>query len=610
MATITLSVFAYAGLILLVAVLLLLCIRYTLRIRHLEIEAATFRTVAEEAGDGLLLQEEDSRILWANRAYCELFGYSLDELVGRYPQMFALPEDCRPDLKAVQAFRYTDEHLGFLEIIENVKKSGEHFTNQLRIARVAETGLDQAPRYVVVSRDVTLDMARSDALAEAHARIKHQATTDELTGLSNRRAMTELLDQCLAAGPLALLAVDLNDFKGMNDNFGHAAGDALLVHAGRIIQTFLRDGWHGARMGGDEFILIIPGSLDWATAARHAIALKRKLAVPMTWQETALVCRASLGVALADGETSVDELMHQADVALYAAKTRRNTRVALYDEKMHEAQLRRVELRSSLAEAVRSETLEFYAQPTVNLRDNSVRGFELLVRWTHPKLGPVSAGTIVDILGEMALLRQLDMLAASAALRTYCRLRDVGRPDLLVGFNVSPGTLKTPDFVDALIWKADALDVPTDRIIVELLETTVFQSTDRKDSTAGQVARLKDEGFRPLLDDFGIGYAGLSHLAQLGIEGLKIDRSLVSQIHADPVSRRIVETVISLCRDLGFRVVAEGVETTEQLQVLKDLGCETCQGFLFSKPVPVEEAIEMVAPGHVSESAPLRLTQT
>jgi len=593
LATLTLSVLALVGVALFVAAVLYGSVRMILRMRRLEIEAATFRTVAEEAGDGLVLQEEDSRIVWVNRAYCDLFGYASDELIGRYPQTFALPEGQRLNLKDARAFRYTEGHLNHLESVENEKKNGKLFTNQLRVAKV--TGVrDQSPRFVVVSRDISDEVARADALAGANERIKRQATTDDLTGLSNRRATTGLLERSISTRPFALLAIDLNDFKSINDNFGHAAGDALLVHAGQVIQDFLREEWHGARMGGDEFTLIIPEALDWATAARHSIALKRRLARPIRWQDTELVCRASVGVALSRDAASVDDLMHRADVALYAAKARQNTRVALYDERMHAEELRRSELRSSLAAAVQSDALEFYAQPTVGLESKSVRGFELLVRWTHPTLGPIPADTIVGILGELALLRQLDVMAARAALRAYCRLRDAGRPDLLVGFNISPGTLRTPEFVDALIWEADKLNVPTDQIVVELLETMVLQPTDRTDGTVAQVARLKNEGFRPLLDDFGIGYAGLSHLAEIGVEGLKIDRSLISKIHSDPVSRRIVQAVISLCADLGYRVVAEGVETVEQLRVREDLGCETWQGYFFSKPVPLDEAVAMV----------------
>jgi len=592
---ITLSFIGLVVAFLLILGLAALCIRLTRKNRRLAIDAETFRTVAEEAGDGLLLQEEDSSIVWANRAYCQLFGYSMDELVGQLPLHFALPEDIRLSPQEAKAFRFDDhpEHFDFLSSYRNVKRNGEEFINQLRLTEVARSSHDQPRRFVTVSRDVTTEVAVADALAEANQRIRQQAATDDLTGLLNRRAMTEHLKRLVDAGPFALIAVDLNDFKSVNDNFGHAAGDALLVHAGSTIQEFLHTDWHGARMGGDEFILAIPGSLDWHAAARHAIALKRRLAVPMRWKETELVCRASLGVARADGST-IDELMHHADVALYAAKARRNTQVALYDARMNERELRRSQLRSGLAEAVRAGKLEFYAQPTINLQNNCVRGFELLVRWTHPKLGPVSADTIVEILGEMSLLRQLDMLAAFAAFEMCCLLRDAGRSDLLVGFNISPGTLKTPEFADTLIWQADALDVPSDRIIVELLETTVLSTSDRTDGTAAQVARLKEAGFRPLLDDFGIGYAGLSHLAELGVEGLKIDRSLVSKINADPVSRRIVEAVISLCADLGFRVVAEGVETSDQLGVLRDLGCETWQGYLFSKPLPLMEAIKLV----------------
>jgi len=593
---IKLSFIGLAVALLLILGLAALCLRLARKNRQLAIDAETFRTVAEEAGDGLLLQEEDSSIVWANRAYCQLFGYSMDELVGQLPLHFALPEDIRLSPQEARLFRFDDhpERFDFLSSYRNVKRNGEEFINQLRLTEVARSSHDQPRRFVTVSRDVTTEVAVADALAEANQRIRQQAATDALTGLSNRRAMTAYLEKLIAAGPFALIAIDLDDFKGINDSFGHAAGDTLLVHAGRTIKEFLKTDWYGARMGGDEFTLAIPGSLDWPTATRYAIALKRRFATPIQWQETELVCGASLGVALSDGANSVDELMHHADVALYAAKARRNTRVALYDTRMNEQESQLSQLRSGLAEAVQSRSLEFYAQPTIDLLNNSVRGFELLVRWTDPKLGPVSADKIVRILGELSLLRQLDKLAALAAFEMCCLLRDAGRSDLLVGFNISPGTLKTPEFVDTLIWQADALDVPSDRIIVELLETTVLSTSDRTDGTAAQVARLKEAGFRPLLDDFGIGYAGLSHLAELGVEGLKIDRSLVSKINVDPVSRRIVEAVISLCADLGFRVVAEGVETPDQLEVLRDLGCETWQGYLFSKPLPLMEAIKLV----------------
>lgn len=568
-----------------------------LRSRKLARQAELFRAVAEGAKDGLLLQTTDSRVIWANAAYGGLLGRDVNDVIGRYPLEYAMPEDIRPSPEEARAFRFDPDHPDLKNLVtrRNVRGDGTEFINQISVGAVIPSdGTGKENLYVTCCRDVTLIVEREQELKRAHDEIERRARIDDLTGLANRAHLTRQLEDMVEADTtVAVFAIDLNEFKSVNDARGHAAGDAALRHVARALSDAMPQGASVGRLGGDEFLVIAPWSGKMLGAARAAVRMWDAIASDFRFDGAPLRIRASIGVAISrDGGTRAERLLRQADTALYAAKDRAGRMIACFDARLAARTERDRALKTSLQQAVAEDTIDFHLQPTFDVRHRRVRGFEMLARWQHPKFGLILPGTLLPLLSELGLTCAFDRLAARAALRAWRQISCRSDwPEVLIGFNVSPETLVRNDFADFLIAEAAAVGVPPCNIHVEVLETTFFAADATTSAAAAQVARLREAGFRPTLDDFGAGYAGLSHLAAMEVEGLKIDRSLTARITEDETSRVIVGAILSLCSELGFRVVVEGVETEEQLTFLADLGCEVVQGYYIGRPAPLSDTI-------------------
>jgi diguanylate cyclase (GGDEF)-like protein/PAS domain S-box-containing protein len=560
-------------------------------------EAAVFRAVAEEANDGLLLQAMDTRIVWVNRAYCRMMGRDADEMIGRFPDEYALPPEELPRNVEASRRRYdpASEIFGTLTQFTNVRKNGERFVNQFSHGLVRQDRGGGQPLVVMSCRDVTEQVAREEALEAAHERLSQMAATDWLTGIANRHSIHKVVLQLFERGePFALLTLNLTQFKQVNVSHGQAAGDAVLRNTARVLADLSGGFWTPGRMAGDEFMIVVPGVTTFRAAARCALTILQGVRKPFPSQSGILSCEGSIGVALSRrGAATVEALMAEAEIALNAARQKRRCHVACYDDRMARQHAADQALRDELAAAVRAGQLEFHFQPSYGLVADRVGGYETLARWRHPTLGPISPAIFTTLLDEMGMMAELDHLAARAALSMQKRLEAAGHPDQHVGFNLSPGSLMSDDFTDFLIWEADRLDVKPETIIVEVLETTFFGDDATGKSPDIQIRRLRAAGFRTFLDDFGVGHAGLAHLAQLQVEGLKIDRALISRISTDTSARVIVTAIFELCRQLDLRVVAEGAETLEELDLLRSMGCEVVQGYVISRPLPPDDALRL-----------------
>lgn len=567
--------------------------------RQLELakdENAVMETIARHASDGLLIQDIYSRIEWSNPAYSRITGFSAEELQGRKPQELLLPPENEMSAESIAAFRYDLESgiLDATETIRNVRKNGEIFWNQLSFAVVEYDGV-RDPKIIVISRDATEQIEREESLKRAKEETQFRAEHDVLTGLPNRMKLASFMSDALhevstASGEVGILHVDLDHFKEVNDTLGHAAGDAVLVHAANVMTTHTRQKDLVCRFGGDEFIVVCPGVSGFSVLEKMAERIISYLKNPMTWGDKNIVFGASIGIALSnEGSREEEELIKQADAALYEVKNSGRNGLLSYTNEIGEIVSRRTELSASLSEAIAENQLGVVLQPQFNLCTRTVTGFEALIRWHHPKRGLLAPADFFEVAEENGRIVDVDAIARKGALDALCTLRDAGFPLLRMSINVSAQMLNRPEYVDELKWEVDQRDLNPKNIAIEVLETILIENSDN--ATTRAISALSDAGFAVELDDFGTGYSGLANLARLKIHGVKIDRALVQDAPNDRTAQVILKAVIGLCKDLGQNVIAEGVEHLEQAEFLRQIGCSTIQGYGVARPMSLDNAV-------------------
>ncbi|MGY8529228.1 EAL domain-containing protein [Paracidovorax citrulli] len=448
-----------------------------------------------------------------------------------------------------------------------------------------------ASRYVALARDIT---ARRDAEAAMH----RMAYYDALTGLPNRRLLFEqlqdALDQARSGGRIgALFFIDLDNFKQLNDARGHAAGDRLLVQVARRLERLLQGFGSVVRIGGDEFVVLIPriaNGMQAGVDAAGAMAarLREGMEAPYDLGSTYYSVTASTGVTLFPkaGET-VEDLLSEADTAMYRAKSSGAHRVRFFEADMQAAAQERLSLEQDLAQAIADDALEIHIHPQVD-RDGAVCGGELLLRWRHPAHGNVSPARFVAIAEESGLILRLGARVIRRACDALAQLHAAGL-DMTISVNVSARQFRQEDFVayvrDALAYSG----APASRLILEVTETLLVENWQ---DTARRMAELVRFGVRFSIDDFGTGYSSLAYLKRLPLYELKIDRSFVQDAPVNPNDAAIVRAILSMAQHLRLRVVAEGVETETQAEFLARHGCDAMQGYLYAHPLPLKEWID------------------
>jgi diguanylate cyclase (GGDEF)-like protein/PAS domain S-box-containing protein len=435
----------------------------------------------------------------------------------------------------------------------------------------------------------------------ADAATRHRATHDALTELPNRVLLEERLGHEVAraagtGGRFAVCLLDLDDFKLVNDSLGHLTGDALLRAVAARLAGAVGAGDLVARLGGDEFVVLCTGlepGAEEAPAERIAAALRP----PFRLEHTEHVVRASVGLVVGDGASSVEGLLRDADVAMYRAKERGHGLHARFDPAMHEPLRDRVRVEAELRTALLRGEFEVFYQPVTTTRDGTIAGMEALVRWRHPERGIVPPGAFVEIAEQCGLICDIGrhVLGRACAQLVAWRTADPAFAGLTVAVNVSGKQLAHPGFVDevAEVLAHTGLAATPHLVGLEITETVLMQSEDSPVATLDRLAAL---GVRLLLDDFGTGASSLARLRRFPVDTLKIDRAFVRGVGGPGgEDDAIVAAILGMARALGLDVVAEGVETPEQLAVLRELGCPRVQGYLFSPPVPAEEMRVLLA---------------
>jgi diguanylate cyclase (GGDEF)-like protein/PAS domain S-box-containing protein len=546
---------------------------------------AYFRTLIHNAADVFMIVDEGQAVRYASPSARKLFdgreltGAKIAELVG-----------ARNASSARAVLAGTDS--GPAEwVIEPGR--GEKLWVQARSDDLR--GDPTVGGVVLTLRDVT-EQRRLEG------ELRHHAYHDPLTGLANRRSLQDRLVHAVeharrTGRPACLLLIDLDDFKDVNDTKGHGVGDELLAAVAARLRASVRPADLPARLGGDEFAVLVPDVSRPQDADGLARRLTEAFEVPFALTEGAVTTGASIGVASTLGCESADDLLRNADLALYAAKDDGKRRWRLYDPGMHDQAIERTLLRDQLARAIDEETVLVHYQPVVEIGDGRVAGFEALARWPHPARGLIGPDVFIPLAEETGLILPLGRLLlrqavehvavwnnARAGADAQAAPGSLRVPPLHVAVNVSLRQLRDPRFAAETIGLLEATGLSPYLLVLELTESDLMKHHDEQ--ARGAMAELKDLGVRIAIDDFGTGYSSLSYLRQLPIDILKIDKSFIADVATSPEQAALVEGIIRIADGLGLSVVAEGVETGEQWDQLGGCDCDFGQGYLFAPPMP------------------------
>ena len=458
------------------------------------------------------------------------------------------------------------------------------------------------------NRELQFDITKRK---EAEDKIEHLAFYDPLTGLPNRRLMQDRLQHSFASGSRhqlygALLFIDLDNFKALNDTKGHNFGDHLLIMVAERLQSCVREGDTVARLGGDEFVVILENlseNAEQAATLAESVGDKILVAIdqPYILQNENYHCTASIGISLfRDQEITVDELLRRADTAMYQAKNHGRNTLRFYDPAMQAALEARMQLENDLRGAMAEGQFKLYYQPQVN-QQGDIFGAEALIRWQSPQKGLVPPGEFIPLAEETGLILSIGNWVIETACDQLKAWEDDPQTSALqLAVNVSARQFHQPDFIEQVLKILIDKNINPSRLKLELTESLVL---DDFDAAITKMNLLKEAGLSFSMDDFGTGYSSLSYLTQLPLNQLKIDQSFVRNIGVKHVNAVIVQTIIGMAKNLDIEVIAEGVETEEQYKFLKEHQCNLFQGYLFGKPVPIEE-FEANIKKSVSDSAP------
>jgi diguanylate cyclase (GGDEF)-like protein len=456
--------------------------------------------------------------------------------------------------------------------------------------RLLETLANQA---AVALENGQLEQSLSE-LSRLKEELRFQAFHDPLTGLANRSLFTEQVDAALAVGGpgvAVVLFLDLDNFKDVNDTLGHAAGDQLLTAVAERVRSCIRPHDLAARLGGDEFAILLHDDPQLAGALSVATRIIRSMGVTFPIEGQDLKISASIGIAASQGGVErADDLLRNADVAMYTAKQGGKNRFSVFEPTMHAAIVARHALSTELSRGIPEGQIEVFYQPIINLATGSAYGVEALARWRHPQRGLVEPDEFIPLAEESGAILELGRAVLFEACRAAATWRSATGP-LALTVNLSAAQLGHDDFVTDLVDILRATGLPPRQLVLEMTETVMFHDTQ---TAIARLSALRDLGVRVAIDDFGTGYSSLGYLRRFPVDILKIAREFIAPPGAGPDGWAFASAIVALGRTLGLRIVAEGIEEQAQLEQLRGMGCELGQGFLFARPMPEEQLAVMV----------------
>jgi len=532
--------------------------------------------------EGVLVTDAKGLIVHVNRAFIEITGYQRDDVLGRQPSLF---KSGRHSASFYQAMFQTLEHSGeWSGEIWNRRKSGEIYP-QWQTIRVIHDDQGEVSHYVAVFSDIS-------AIKNSEHELAHLAHHDPLTDLPNRLLFTDRAEQALTSAQIhkrgcALLLLDLDHFKIINDSFGHTVGDQLLKSAGERLQGLFGPGVTLARLGGDEFAVLAESCPQLVQAAALAQRILDAMKEPFVFEGHQLFISVSIGISLFPSDAlSAEQLLRNADSALFKAKSAGREGYALYTEELTAHAQHRVEIASELRRALDQQELRVYYQPVHDLQNSRLIGVEALVRWQHPERGLVPPGEFIPIAERTGLIADIDGWVMDQACRQMCQWLADGAPLTFLAVNVSSRLFARRELYEQV---AKVLrDTGLDPAFLEL-EVTESAVMDDPEVALEQMHRLRELGLRLAIDDFGTGYSSLLRLKRLPVQKLKIDQGFVAGLPWDENDAAIVRVVIALAQSMGMHVQAEGIEQVEQARFLLDQQCDMGQGYWFGRPMPAHE---------------------
>ena len=541
---------------------------------------------------GMTVTDISGRIISANDSYCEMLGYSSEEIIGQFSANFTLSADLSVSENAAirilageesravytKRYRHRDGHTVCAEVSKSLARN--------------ELG---EPLYFINSlRDVTEERSLL-------AKLSQQALHDPLTGLANRLLLEDRLDQAVLKAKrerawMAVQLIDLDDFKDVNDTMGHQIGDSLLVEVARRLEQVTRSGDTLCRLGGDEFVYLCEGLSGPEEAEGIARRILDSFDEPFLLNEEfsdAIHISASIGVATCLGGEDCEDLLRSADTAMYEAKRQGKDSLTLFLPEMYNRVTKRRELVQDLRQSLASDAISMHYQPIVEIETGAIKGFEALMRWSRPGWGSVSPDVFIPLAEQSDLIFELGYLALRTAVREAASWCQATNPDQrpYVTVNLSPRQFYDPQLFRRITETLEIHELNPDRLVLEITEGSAIRDIG---SAVRIVARLREIGIALAIDDFGTGYSSLSYFTLLKPQILKVDRSFVKQAQEVPNGEDLLGAIITIGKSLDVMVVAEGIETRIQCDMLKNLGYKYGQGYLFSPPVPAIDLAEIL----------------
>ncbi|MFT3742716.1 MAG: EAL domain-containing protein [Pyrinomonadaceae bacterium] len=541
-----------------------------------------FRSAFDYAPIGIGLVSPSGNWLKANHALTEILGYTEEDFLATDFQSITLPEDL--GLTLVKVHELLAGKIANCQMEQRyIHKTGRTVWTSWSVSAANDTKAKQ-PNLIFQIQDITDKKS-------AEEKLQHDATHDALTGLPNRLLFMKSLDRALERRRMvndykvSVLFIDLDRFKYVNDSLGHLIGDELLKEISARLRDCLRPSDLVARLGGDEFTILVEGTFDTAEVTRIASRIQQKFGIPFDLRGHEVYSSASIGILHAtDKHSASEDVMRDADTAMYQAKRAGKARHEVFDEEMHSAAKEILKLETDLRRAVEREEIEVFYQPIYSLKTGEIESFESLARWNHPELGKIAPTKFIPLAEEIGLIDRL----CEQVLRRACKeigslqSRSTDLHKYSVSVNLSCRQFSQNGLVQSIEHILAETGFSPNQLKLEITESVFFEHQDRAIVMLNQ---LRDDGIEINIDDFGTGYSNLGYLKKLPISTLKIDRSFVSMIDAAGNNDEIVRAIINLARTLGLKVVAEGVETETQRELLARLECEGGQGFLFAKPM-------------------------
>ena len=544
---------------------------------QLELAGIAFASTNE----GIMVSDPNNIIIDVNRAYCEMTGYARDELIGKLPSL--LYSNFHEQFAFEEIQKAIHEHGLWQGEVWNRRKNGEPYPQWLNVNAVYNDQGDLT-HYVSVAADVS-------KIKESEAKVRHMSQHDALTDLPNRQLFKRLLDHTIehiaADENVAVLMVDLDRFKHVNETMGHQIGDQLLLQVTERLRNTIDENCLLARVGGDEFAIMVEHCANQGDAERTALQIVQQLENPFDLDGHRFFTTASIGVTLYpqhgfDSET----LIKNADTAVHRAKDRGRNNYAFYRPEQTEVIEQWVRLEPELRKALKLNQFKVYYQPQIDASTGRISGVEALIRWQHPTEGMMSPALFLPIVEEIGLMTPVGNWVLEEACKQAIRWQTAGYPEFRIAVNIDGQQILSKGFVEFVGATLKRHGLKPDLLELEIVENIVVKHAD---AARPVLAQLRELGVRLALDDFGTGYSSLSYLKMLPVQKVKIDQSLVRDIPSDPNDEAIARAVIALSHSLNLTVCAEGVETQEQKVFLRRENCDQLQGYLINRPIPADQ---------------------